>query len=69
MTPVPITREGAQEAYHEHKQKRSDELEVHFALQERLEETDDAAALARARQWDDYKDTHKRGEGNRYNRS
>ena len=39
------------------------------AFQERLEETDDPASLARARQWDDYKDHHKRGEGNRYNRS
>ena len=38
-------------------------------LQERLEESDDPATLARARQWDDYKDNHKRGEGNRYNRS
>ena len=31
------------------------------------EETEES--LAKARAWDDWKDTHKRGEGNRYNRS
>uniref|UniRef100_A0A1B6DT47 Immunoglobulin-binding protein 1 n=1 Tax=Clastoptera arizonana TaxID=38151 RepID=A0A1B6DT47_9HEMI len=32
-------------------------------------ENDDEETLATARSLDDYKDTHKRGEGNRYNRS
>ncbi|XP_037070422.1 immunoglobulin-binding protein 1-like [Pollicipes pollicipes] len=43
--------------------------EANAEHEERLQERDDPAALARARQWDDYKDDHKRGEGNRYNRS
>ena len=31
------------------------------------EETEES--LAKARAWDDWKDTHRRGEGNRHNRS
>lgn len=39
------------------------------AQTERLEEEDDDELLARQRQMDDYKDDHRRGWGNRYNRS
>lgn len=34
---------------------------------EKLVENDDAAALQKARDWDNYKDTHRRGYGNRKN--
>lgn len=36
---------------------------------EKLEEEDDEETIDRARAMDEYKDTHKRGWGNRYNRS
>jgi len=39
------------------------------AEQDRAEDEHEEAAVAKARQWDEYKDDHKRGEGNRYNRS
>ncbi len=39
------------------------------AQNEQLEEQDDEELLARQRQMDDYKDDHRRGWGNRYNRS
>jgi len=35
--------------------------------QEEKEERDDEEELARKRNWDEYKDEHKRGEGNRHN--
>ena len=35
--------------------------------QEQKEEEDDEGALQRAREWDDWKDTHPRGYGNRQN--
>lgn len=34
---------------------------------ERLEEADDAEELARRRRMDEFKDEHRRGEGNRHN--
>jgi len=34
---------------------------------EEKEETDDSEELARKRNWDDWKDDHRRGEGNRKN--
>lgn len=37
--------------------------------QERQEDEDDPELLARRRAMDEYKDDHRRGEGNRYNRS
>ena len=37
--------------------------------QERLEDAHDEQELQRQRDWDEWKDDHKRGEGNRYNRS
>lgn len=36
---------------------------------ERRQEVDDDEFIARARAKDDYKDEHRRGEGNRHNRS
>lgn len=36
---------------------------------ERRVEEDDEEMLARQREMDEYKDTHRRGWGNRYNRS
>lgn len=44
------------------KEKEDEEKEMKI-------ENDDEETLVRARNMDDYKDTHKRGEGNRYNRS
>lgn len=38
-------------------------------MQEQLEEEDDPVLLARRRAMDEYKDDHRRGEGNRHNRS
>lgn len=35
---------------------------------EELEEKDDEQELARKRAWDEYKDEHRRGEGNRHNK-
>lgn len=37
------------------------------AERERKEENDDEEALQKARDWDDWKDTHRRGYGNRKN--
>lgn len=37
--------------------------------QERLEDANDEEELQRQRDWDEWKDDNKRGEGNRYNRS
>ncbi|CAH8865685.1 unnamed protein product [Trichobilharzia szidati] len=37
--------------------------------QDQLEDTDDAEALSKARAFDDFKDEHRRGSGNRMNRS
>ncbi|RZF43422.1 hypothetical protein LSTR_LSTR001683 [Laodelphax striatellus] len=51
------------------KENARDAEEEEQAQKERQEETDDAEYLARARRMDDYKDEHRRGEGNRYNRS
>lgn len=38
-------------------------------LKEKMEETDDPEYLERARAMDEYRDTHRRGWGNRANRS
>lgn len=38
------------------------------AKKEELEENDDPDELARKRNFDEYKDEHKRGEGNRHNK-
>ncbi|KAE8584039.1 hypothetical protein XENTR_v10020800 [Xenopus tropicalis] len=46
--------------------KPTDE-EQEAALKERKEEQDDPETLQRARNWDDWKDTHPRGYGNRKN--
>ncbi|KAL1123208.1 hypothetical protein AAG570_002295 [Ranatra chinensis] len=46
-----------------------DRDEEEEAERDRLEEQDDEETLNRQRQMDDYKDDHKRGWGNRYNRS
>ena len=35
---------------------------------EELEEKDDEEELQRKRNWDEYTDEHKRGEGNRHNK-
>jgi hypothetical protein len=40
-----------------------------MAQQEALQEQDDPETLARQRAMDEYKDEHRRGEGNRFNRS
>ncbi|KAK9505606.1 hypothetical protein O3M35_009618 [Rhynocoris fuscipes] len=48
---------------------RQDEHDKEKEQEEHLEEVDDPELLARKRAMDDYKDTHKRGWGNRYNRS
>ncbi|VDQ02913.1 unnamed protein product [Trichobilharzia regenti] len=37
--------------------------------QDHLEDVDDAEALSKARAFDDFKDEHRRGSGNRMNRS
>lgn len=47
--------------------KRQEEMEDEE--KELREENDDAELLARARAMDEYKDTHRRGWGNRANRS
>ncbi|NWV14699.1 IGBP1 protein, partial [Ptilonorhynchus violaceus] len=41
--------------------------ELQKQQQEKKEEEDDEEALQRARNWDDWKDTHPRGYGNRHN--
>ncbi|NWW74984.1 IGBP1 protein, partial [Climacteris rufus] len=41
--------------------------ELQKQQQEKKEEEDDEEALRRARDWDDWKDTHPRGYGNRHN--
>ncbi|XP_022195635.2 immunoglobulin-binding protein 1 isoform X2 [Nilaparvata lugens] len=51
------------------KENARDAEEEERAEKERKEESDDADYLARARRMDEYKDEHRRGEGNRYNRS
>lgn len=43
------------------------EVDREEAEKERKIEIDEEAALARARAFDDWKDDHRRGEGNRYN--
>ena len=42
--------------------------EEEAAKKEELEENDDPDELARKRNFDEYKDEHKRGEGNRHNK-
>lgn len=44
-----------------------DAAEVHEEEEERRAEEDDEESLRKARSWDDYKDTHRRGYGNRHN--
>uniref|UniRef100_A0A8C6SKA4 Immunoglobulin (CD79A) binding protein 1 n=1 Tax=Neogobius melanostomus TaxID=47308 RepID=A0A8C6SKA4_9GOBI len=44
-----------------------DAAEVHEEEKERQVEKDDEESLLKARSWDDYKDTHHRGYGNRHN--
>jgi immunoglobulin-binding protein 1 len=39
------------------------------ASKDLLEDAHDENTLKSQREWDEYKDEHKRGEGNRYNRS
>lgn len=41
--------------------------ELQKQQQEKKEEEDDEEALQKARNWDDWKDTHPRGYGNRQN--
>lgn len=41
--------------------------ELQKQQQEKKEEEDDEEALQKARNWDDWKDTHPRGYGNRHN--
>ncbi|NXC63145.1 IGBP1 protein, partial [Aleadryas rufinucha] len=55
LPPCPSTPAGA-----------SDE-ELQKQQKEREEEEDDEEALQKARDWDDWKDTHPRGYGNRHN--
>ena len=45
------------------KSEEAEEIE-----KETLEENDDPDELARKRNFDNYKDEHKRGEGNRHNK-
>ena len=47
-------------------QKKQSEIDEE-ERKEKLQEIDDPVELARQRQWDDWKDDHKRGEGNRHN--
>ena len=47
------------------KKRQGDEDEEE--RKEKLAEDDDPIELERKRQWDDWKDDHKRGEGNRHN--
>ncbi|NXL86700.1 IGB1B protein, partial [Alectura lathami] len=47
-------------------QSTNDE-ELQKEQQEKKEEEDDEEALQKARDWDDWKDTHPRGYGNRQN--
>uniref|UniRef100_A0A3B3ZET3 Uncharacterized protein n=1 Tax=Periophthalmus magnuspinnatus TaxID=409849 RepID=A0A3B3ZET3_9GOBI len=44
-----------------------DTVEVQEEQKEKQIETDDQESLQKARSWDDYKDTHRRGYGNRHN--
>ena len=46
-----------------HKSEEAEEIK-----NEALEENDDPEELARKRNFDNYKDEHKRGEGNRHNK-
>ena len=46
-----------------HKSEEAEEIK-----KEALEENDDPEELARKRNFDNYKDEHKRGEGNRHNK-
>ena len=46
----------------------ADKAEEESVQKEILEENDDPEELARKRNFDDYKDEHKRGEGNRHNK-
>ena len=48
---------------------RADMEEQEQAEKERKVETDDPELLAQQRNWDEYKDTHRTGWGNRMNRS
>lgn len=45
----------------------ADAEEWENAEKERKEENDDEESLLKARNWDDWKDTHRRGYGNRQN--
>jgi hypothetical protein len=57
-------------AGHSHGQEQASGMEVDSAVvQEYQEERDDPQLLARNRAMDEYKDDHRRGEGNRHNRS
>lgn len=50
--------------------ENSDEVKEKEAAEMEMKiENDDPESLERARRMDEYKDDHRRGEGNRYNRS
>ncbi|KAL0100144.1 hypothetical protein PUN28_019525 [Cardiocondyla obscurior] len=51
------------------KDENKDSEDDEAVLKEEMEEKDDPEHLERARAMDEYKDTHRRGWGNRYNRS
>ena len=50
------------------RQAAEDHEEAERAAEEEKEEKDDADELARKRNFDEFKDEHKRGEGNRHNK-
>lgn len=66
--PKPNTNSGSLQdrAADPEADQRLEEEEA--ASKEALEENDDPDELARKRNFDDYKDDHKRGEGNRHNK-
>lgn len=53
--------------YAQNPEKFREEEEENDETKERLTETDDPVHLTRTRAMDDWKDEHKRGEGNRHN--
>ena len=61
----PVARSLLDEAANT--EKANQEKEREDTEKERKAEVDDEVELARARAFDDWKDDHRRGEGNRYN--
>ncbi len=67
--PPPTSSSGGGVAQINQVNEQNQEDEEDDKMKELLEEKDDEMEIARRRDYDEYKDDHRRGWGNRFNRS